>query len=134
MPKAQRTRGLSSYQSSNTNLDQIYLQNLDQASISKSQPKISLSTKFKLQNLDQTKRSTSTCLENLLIPTLFSFHESSIIFSVLLFQVAWSPHPSCGARSRSFKLVLDVPNVLVPPLTVTQSFSNPENCYDINRQ
>ena len=125
---------MSSYQSSNTNIDQIHLQNLDQPSTSKSQPNISLSTKFKLQNLDQTKRSTSTCLENLLIPTLFSFHESSIIFSVLLFQVAWSPHPSCGARSRSFKLVLDVPNVLVPPLTVTQSFSNPENCYDINRQ
>ena len=36
-------------------LIKFHLQNLDQASTSKSQPKISLSIKFKLQNLDQTQ-------------------------------------------------------------------------------
>ena len=40
--------------SSYTNLDQT-LQNLDQAPTSKSQPNISISTKLKLINLDQTK-------------------------------------------------------------------------------
>ena len=35
-------------------LHKFHLQNLDQASTSKSQPNISISTKFKLYNLDQT--------------------------------------------------------------------------------
>ena len=59
MPKAQRTRGLSSANqnnlighitSSNTNLISIvfHLQNLDKALTSKSQPNISISTKLKI--------------------------------------------------------------------------------------
>ena len=65
LPKAQRTRGLSSgYQSnffrsyhkfSNNSLsDFIIIFSLNQASISKPQSNISISTKLKLQNLDQT--------------------------------------------------------------------------------
>ena len=58
LPKAQRTRGLSSFfqsnlfghiTSSNTNLP---LQNLEQAFTSKSQPNITISTKLKIQNID----------------------------------------------------------------------------------
>ena len=61
LPKAQGTRGLSSsYESnlmghitsSNTNLDQSHLQNLDKASTS--QPNNSISNKLNFQNLDQT--------------------------------------------------------------------------------
>ena len=36
-------------------LIKFYLKNLDQASISKSQPNISISTEHKLQNIDQIK-------------------------------------------------------------------------------
>ena len=64
LPKAQRTQGLSSayqsylfrsYHKMNTQiLIKFYLRNLDQASNSKSQPNISISTKLKIQNLVQT--------------------------------------------------------------------------------
>ena len=45
---------LSHITSSRNNLDQDYLQNLDQPSTSKFQPNISILTKLKLQNIDQT--------------------------------------------------------------------------------
>ena len=63
LPKAKRTRGLSSAYQNNflchikdfaQILIKFHLQNIDQASTSKSQPNNSLSIKLKLQNLDQT--------------------------------------------------------------------------------
>ena len=62
MPKAQQARGLSVLANvtslglvtiSCTNLIKFHLQNLDQATTSNSQPNVSISTKLKLQNLDQ---------------------------------------------------------------------------------
>ena len=63
LPKAKRTRGLSSAYQNNffchikvlaQILIKFHLQNIDQASTSKSQPNLSISTKLKLQNLNQT--------------------------------------------------------------------------------
>ena len=56
LPKAQQTLGLrSAYQSSNTNFQiKFHIQNLKQALTSKSQPKLSISNKLKIQNIDQS--------------------------------------------------------------------------------
>ena len=63
LPKAQRTRGLSPAYQSNffchikvlaQILIKFHLQNINQASTSKFQPNLSISTKLKLQNLNQT--------------------------------------------------------------------------------
>ena len=58
LPKAQWTRGLrSAYQNNffcHIKVLAFHLQNIDQASTSKSQPYLSISTQLKLQNLNQT--------------------------------------------------------------------------------
>ena len=74
LPKAQRTRGLSSANqsnlighttSSNTNLILIkfHLQNLDLALTSKSQPNISISTKLEVQNKTKPSFRISTKIQ-----------------------------------------------------------------------
>ena len=65
LPKALRTRGLSSAYQSNffsvisqvqtQILIKFHLQNTDQATTSKSRPNINITTKLKIQNIDQTK-------------------------------------------------------------------------------
>ena len=63
LPKAQRTRGLSSAYQSNLFrsyhkftqiLIKFHFQNTDHTSTSKSRPNIGISTKLKIQNIDQT--------------------------------------------------------------------------------
>ena len=63
LPKAQWTQGLSSAYQNNffghikvlaQVMIKFHLQNIDQASTSKSQQNLSISTKLKLQNLNQT--------------------------------------------------------------------------------
>ena len=69
LSKAQRTRGLTVLTQvtslvhntrSYTNLDQIQLQNLDQASTSKSQPDIRIPTKLKLKNLQNLEQDLTS--------------------------------------------------------------------------